>query len=166
MTLSQESCQAIIETGHVELHDFKKSRVQCPSSQHHVFEGDPTKRWLIASGKFLNSGKCFLSCISSEFEMSKAWISMVHHEATQRAAARKKDRTAKKFCESLGSMGQMIWQKPLVGTLRLYNSSTKSHGLTSLTKRLTTRQIQQSSVSTWCRGKTARHAVDKKTRIP
>ena len=39
MTFSQESCQAIIVMGNVESIKLKKSRVQCPSCLHFVFEG-------------------------------------------------------------------------------------------------------------------------------
>ena len=49
MMFSQESCQAIIEMGNAELIELKKSRVQCSSCLHHVFEGTSVRKWCAAS---------------------------------------------------------------------------------------------------------------------
>ena len=109
MMSSQESCQAIIEMGNVELRELKKSRVQCPSCLHHVFEGTNT----CSCGKHIKSNQEMIQRIGKAFEVlkmpffrashpnsggcghgSQLW-QQHHHKANDalRAATRKKDRT-------------------------------------------------------------------------
>ena len=39
MVFSKESSRAIFEMGNVELNEWKKSSIQCPSCFHYIFEG-------------------------------------------------------------------------------------------------------------------------------
>ena len=63
MTFSQESCQAIIEMGNVELIELKKSRVQCPLCLHHVFEGTI----ICSCGKQIRSNQEIFSAFGKAF---------------------------------------------------------------------------------------------------
>ena len=65
MTFSQESCQAIIEPDNVELVEVKKSRVQCPSCLHYVFEGTI----LCSCGKHIRSDQEVIQRIRKAFEV-------------------------------------------------------------------------------------------------
>ena len=108
MMFSQESCQAIVEMGNVELIELKNFRVQCPSCLHHTFEGT-----IFSCGKHINPNKEMIQRIRKAFEVlkmpffrashpnsrgykhgSQLWQKHHHraHDAL-RAATRKKERT-------------------------------------------------------------------------
>ena len=113
MMFSQESCQAIIAMGNVELIGLKKSRVQRPSCLHNVFEGTI----MCSCGKHIRSNQ----------------------EMIQRSmdAARKKDRTFANIWDRWeNDLEYRKFPKKLVGTMRLCDISTTSYRLISLTKRL------------------------------
>ena len=119
MMFSQESCQASVEMGNVELIELKKSRVQCPSCLHHVFEG--TK--ICSCGKHIKSNQEMIQRIGKAFEVLKkpffrashpnsggcehgSHLWQQHHHKAKgalRAATRRKDRT---FVKNMGSMGK------------------------------------------------------------
>ena len=165
MTFSQESCQAIIEMGNVELIELKTSRVRCPSCPHHVFEGTIT----CSCGKDIRSNQEMTQRMKKAFEVlkmpflrayhpnsrgckhgSQLW-QQHHHKANDalRAATRKNDKT---FVIFLWIDGKTLWNtenltKPLVGTMRLYDISTTSYRFKSLTKRLLN---NEADATIWC----------------
>ena len=127
MMFSQESCQAIIEMGNVELSELKKSRVQCPSCLHHVFEGTN----ICSCGTLIKSNQemiqrirksfevlktPFLSCISSEFGRLRAWISLVATASSQskRCAASCFKEERQNLCRNMGFMGKRSEKKKAI----------------------------------------------------
>ena len=151
MMFSQESCQAIIQMDNVELIELKKSRVRCPSCLHHVFEGTN----ICSCGKLIKPNQEMIQRIRKAFEVLKTPFFRAPHPNSRgykhgsqmwqqkakdalRAGTRKKHRTFVHIwnrwendlkCEKKNP-------KPLVGTMRLYDISTTSYRLISLTKRL------------------------------
>ena len=109
MMFSQESCQAIFEMGNVQLIELKKSRVQCPSCLHYVFEGTI----ICSCEKLIKSNQEMTQRIRKAFEVLKMSVFRAshpnsrgykhgsqlwqqhHHKANDalRAATRKKDRS-------------------------------------------------------------------------
>ena len=109
MMFSPESCQAIMDMGNVELIELKKSRVQCPSCLHDVFEGTI----VCSCGKHVRSNQEVIDRIRKAFDILKTLFFRAsrpnsrdythgyqlwqqhHFKANDalRAAARKKNRT-------------------------------------------------------------------------
>ena len=153
MMFSPESCHASIHMGNVELIELKKSRVQCPSCLQHVFEGTN----ICSCGKLIKSNQEMIQRIRKAFEVlktpffraphpnsrgyqhgSQLWQQQ-HHKANDalRAATRKKDRTFVHMWDRWeNDLKCRNHPKPLVGTMRLYDISTTSYRLKSITKRL------------------------------
>ena len=113
MMFSAVSCQAIMDMGNVELIELKKSRVQCPTCLHYVFEGTI----LCSCGKHIKSNQEMIDRLRNAFDILKTpffrasrpnsrcykhgyqlW-QQHHYKANDalRAATRKKDRTFTKI---------------------------------------------------------------------
>ena len=185
MTFSQESCQAILEMGNVELIELKKSRVQSPSCPHSVFEGTI----FCSCGKRIRSNQEMIQRTGKDFDVlntpffpashpnsrgykhgSQLW-QQHHHKANDalRAATRKKDRN---LCEYLGSMGKTILE---------FSKSPEAIGCNDAFVRYLDHIVQIDTsrdalaeqrgrysylVNPRGRGKCARHAVGKEIRVP
>ena len=68
MVFSQESSQAILEMGNVEVIALKTSRIQCPSCLHYVFKGTI----LCACGKHVRPDQEMIRRIKAAFEILRA----------------------------------------------------------------------------------------------
>ena len=145
MMFSQESCQATVEMGNVELIELKKSRVQCPIvCTHYAFEGTI----ICSCGKHIRSNQEMIQHIRKAFDVLKTHCFRASHpnsrgykhvsQLWQQHHHRKKDRTFSNILDRWENDLEYSKspKKPSVGTMRLYDISTTSYILISLTQHL------------------------------
>ena len=122
MMFSQESCQAIIEMGNVELIELKKSRVQCPSCLHYVFEGTT----VCSCGKHIRSNQELNQRIRKAFdvlemhlirnrEVTSVYLNIGNSIITKQMMRCEllQGRKTEFFCEYLGSMKKRFGKKEI-----------------------------------------------------
>ena len=138
MMFSLESCQALMDSGNVESDELKKSRFQCSSCLHYVLWGTI----VCSRGKHVRSNQEVINRIWKAFDIHQTPF----REVTSMDLHCGNSISTKPIIRSellqglktkpLRIFGEKTPKKPMVGTIRLYDISTTSYRLISLTKRL------------------------------